>query len=167
MPDKVMMTGWAVSWYRKRIAGNVTENTGLPDLIRDPGKVIEREYDETIDYGLFFEIFRNDLSARPFIRAELKVTGITGPIFFTNTFNEQYTDSSRAHVEVPFGPEETQKIGKLFWPSKNREFHKKGLHSLIVKVGWKKYGVMDQTEPEWSPKEYVIPLKITDVIPDH
>ena len=69
-------------------------------------------------------------------------------------------------MEVTFGNEEKQKTGKLYWPSQNREFHKKGLHSLVVKLGWKKYSAMDQVAPEWGAKEYVIPLRVTDVIRD-
>jgi hypothetical protein len=166
MPDNVVMVGWAVTWCQKRIAGNLTQNVNEPKYINDPNKTIQILYDETIDYGFFFKILRKDPGIRPFIRAELKIDGITDPIFFTNTFNEQHIDPKRAHVEIPFGPEDKEKSGKLYWPSKDREFHKIGIHTLVVSLGSKKNGQMDQNPPEWNPKTISIPIEVTDIIKD-
>jgi len=166
MSDKVILHGWDVNWCQKRIAGVLTQNVNPPKYTSDPAYTFQIIYDETIDYGLFFKISRNDYSVRPYIKAELKVNGIKDPIFFTNVFNEQYIDPQRAHVEIPCGPNDMELSGKLYWPSKNREFHKPGLHTLIVSLGTKKYGELSGNPPVWNSTVQHIPIDIRGVIPD-
>lgn len=163
MPDNVSMAGWAINWCQKTVAMNTTQNVKEPEYENDLDEVIKVLYDETVNYGLFFRIARNNPALRPFIMAELKIDGLSERLFFTKEFNEQYIDPKRAHVEITLNREETVKSGKLYWPSKSRDFHKKGVHTLVVSTGYKKYGQMDQNPPKWT-NTYPIKIKVTDII---
>jgi hypothetical protein len=145
--------------------GDPGQNTNPPTYISDPNKLISLLYDEYMAYGLYFKVSRQNNNLVPYIKAELKISGIKDPIYFTNTFNQHITDPRKAHVEIPFGPEDKVRTGKLFWSFDNKEFHKKGDHILTISLGSKKYGEPVGNPPEWNPSPLQIRIEIPDIIP--
>jgi hypothetical protein len=164
MSEKVSLSGWAITWCQKLFPADPGQNPNPPILITDPNKTISIIYDEYIAYALYFKVLRSDTNLRPFVKAELQVSGIKDPIFFTNNFNQQHVDPREPQVEISFGPHDTVRDGKLYWPFNIKDFHKQGIHTLTISTGTKKYGESVDILPEWNPSMQ-IKIEIFDVIP--